>query len=269
MEGFGASLLEEAAEVAVGDDTDQLASLLDGGHTEAFGGHLVNDLRHGGRGSDRGQGFALMHELADAGETPAELATGVEVGKIVRLEAERAADLDGEGIAEREHGGGGGGGCQLHIAGLAGDADVERNDAGLGEGGGVASAEADKRDADAFEGGDELEQLVGFAGVRESEDDVAAGEDADVAVEGFGGVQKVRGGAGRDHRGGDFARDEAAFADAAEDHAVVGLGGVDDERAGGVESGVHGAAGGKAESEGLERGGFNLDQVGGGSGGSV
>ena len=122
VEGVGADALEQTAEVAVGDDTGEGVAgglggfwgwLEDGGHAEALAGHLVDDLGHGGVGGDAGKSVAGVHEVADAGEALAERAAGVDVGEVLGLEAGLAAELEGEGVAEGEHGGGAGGGGEI------------------------------------------------------------------------------------------------------------------------------------------------------------
>ena len=188
----------------------------------------------------------------------------MEVGEVFRLEAEGAADFDGQHIAEREHDGGGSCGRQLHCAGLAGHADVECEDAGLGERGRRTAAEADECRTDAFGGGEKLEDFFGFAAVREREQDVSAGEDADVAVQRFSGVQELRGDSDRNHRGDDLAGDQAALAHTGENDAVVALRGVDHDGAGLGEGVVQRAV--ESLGKGFERGGFDADEVGGGFG---
>jgi hypothetical protein len=160
VEGVGAGVFEETAEVAVGEDAEeagvwlhgQMGGRLDGGEAEAFGGHLVDDLGHGCVGRHDRNGVSGVHELLDdcvaAGEAAAELAAGVQLGEVLGLEVEAAADVDGEGVAEGEHGGGGGGGSELVVAGFAGYRDVERVRAGGGECRGGAAGEANEGDAE-------------------------------------------------------------------------------------------------------------------------
>ena len=216
-------------------------------------------------GATWGTASPVCMSCATAGEAAAELTAGMKLGEVAGFEAECFADVDGERVAEGEHGGGGGGGSELVWAGFAGDADVERDVGWLGERGGEAAAEADERGAEARDDGEEAKELFGFAAVGEGEEDVAAGEDAEVAVEGFGGVEELGGGAGGDEGGGDFAGDEAAFADSGEDDAVVGLGGGDDA---GVQARSKASAWGRrrdrARGEGFEGGGFDADELGGG-----
>ena len=119
VEGVGAVALEEAAEIAVGQNAEKFGAGGDGGHAEALGGHLVDDLRHLGGGRDLRERVAGLHELTDGGEAAAEVAAGVQLGEVVRLEVEAAADVEGEGVAEGEHGRGGGCGGELVGAGFA------------------------------------------------------------------------------------------------------------------------------------------------------
>ena len=90
------------------------------------------------------QGVAGVHQVADAGESSAEAASGVKVGEVLGLPAAATADLEGERVAEREHDRGGGGGREVERAGFGGDAGVEEDVAGLSESGGGAAAEGDE-----------------------------------------------------------------------------------------------------------------------------
>jgi hypothetical protein len=76
-----------------------------------------------------------MHELGDAGEAFAELASGMKVGEVLGAEATTFAESDGESIAESEHGGGGGGGRESEGTGFLVNGAVKGYVGGLGEGG--------------------------------------------------------------------------------------------------------------------------------------
>ncbi len=114
--------------------------------------------------------------------------------------------------------------------------------------------------SDAGEDGEQTEDLFGLAGVGEGEDEVAGGDHAEVAVEGFGGVEEEGGGAGGAEGGGDLAGDDAGLADAGEGDAAAGL-----ERGAEVEGAVECGAGGAVEAVGevVQGGGFDADVVGG------
>lgn len=54
VESFRTGALEKPAEVSVGDDAEELAVALHGGHAEASGRHCMNDFGHGRGGSYAG-----------------------------------------------------------------------------------------------------------------------------------------------------------------------------------------------------------------------
>ena len=124
-----------------------------------------------------------------------------------------------------------------------------------------AAAEGDERVGEALERGKEVEELFGFAAVGEGEDGVAGGDHAEVAVDGFGGVEEVGGSAGGAEGGGDLAGDDADFADAGEDDAAAVADAVEEEIDGRGEGGEHGGV--EAEGEVEEGGGLDADEVGG------
>jgi len=259
--------LEQAAEVAVGDDAEQAAVLLDGGEAELFAAHLVDDVGHGGFRRDDGDGVASVHEVANEGEAFAEFAARVEVCEVLGSEALAEADGDGERVAEGEHGGGGGGGGQVHAAGFAFNGAVEGDIGGLGEGAGGVAAEADEGVALALEGGEEAEDFFGFAAGGKRDDDIAGHEDAEVAVDRFGRVEEEGWGAGGAEGGGDFLRDDAGFAHAGDDDAAFFIAAADDELDGLGEWGGHGAV--EALGECLKRGSLSADECGWGGLGRV
>ena len=71
----------------------------------------------------------------------------------------------------------------------------------------------------------------------------------------------MSGSAGGNQSRGDFAGDEAGFADASEDDSLVGAGGFGEEAGGGVEDGLRGAL--KAGGELLKGVGFDTDEFSG------
>ena len=117
----------------------------------------------------------------------------------------------------------------------------------------------------AGERGEEAEELVGFAGVGEGQEDVAGEDGAEVAVESFNRVKEGGGGAGGVERGGDFACDDAGFADAGEDDVVAAGGACGEEGEGLLEGGLHGGV--EALGEFVEGAGFEADILGGAGGG--
>ena len=134
-----------------------------------------------------------MHEVADAGEAAAEGSAGVQVSKVLGLEAGAAGELKGEGIAEGKHDGGGGCGGKIESTGFAIDGTIDRDGGGESEGGGAAPGEGEQRNAKAGEGGEEANELFGFAGIGEGEDGVRGGERAKVTVESLSGMEEYGG----------------------------------------------------------------------------
>ncbi len=144
------------------------------------------------------------------------------LGEFFLRETAGVEERHGEGIAESEHGGGAGGGGEIEGAGFLGNFDVEDEITVAGEGGFGRGGEADDRDRKPFEGGEEIEEFLRFAGVAEREDDVPVIENAEVAVEGIDAVEDDGGGAGAGEGGGYFLADVAGLADADDDDFALG-----------------------------------------------
>ena len=237
----GAVTLQQPAQVAVADDAEQASALFYGGHAEFFAGHFVNHVFHRRGGLDAGDGVAGVHQLIDARETLAELAAGVQGGEIFGAESFFERDGDGECIAERKHGCSGGGGREAEPTCFCGNAAIERDVAGASEGGLGVAAKADERVADALDVGEQAKNFFSLAAGRERDDDVAPGQHAKIAVDGFGGMQKERGAAGGAEGGGDFLGDDAAFAHSGNDDAAAAFSALQNAGDGAVEIGGHGA----------------------------
>ena len=133
MERVGATALKEPAQIAVGENAEQFARGLNRGQAEALCRHLVNDLRHRCVGRHDWQIVAGVHQLLHGCQAAAELSSWMEFGKVPRLEVEAATDVDGQSVTERKHCGRRRCGCELVVAGLAVNADVEYMRAGFGQ----------------------------------------------------------------------------------------------------------------------------------------
>ena len=83
-------------------------------------------------------------------------------------------------------------------------------------------------------------------------------------MEGFAGMEEVGGGPGGAERGGDFAGDEAGFADAEEDDAVLVGCCFKNKLDGEGEGRLHGAI--EADGEREQGAGFDADEFGGARG---
>ena len=119
----------------------------------------------------------------------------------------------------------------------------------------MLSGERDERHFQALEGFEQADDFFGFAAVGDSEHGVAAGEHAEVAVDGFGGMQEEGRRAGAGESGGDFAGDEAGFAHAGDDDAAFAG---EEEIDGFLEGGV------EASEDVLDGLGFDLEDAAGG-----
>ncbi len=190
----------------------------------------------------------------------AQLAAGVERGKVLGAEAFAERDGDGQSVAEGEHGGGGGGRREAEAAGFGGNRAVEGDGAGCGEGRLHVADEGDEGVAHALQSGQEAQDLLGFAAGGEGDDHVAFGDHAEVAMDGFGRMKEERRAAGGTEGGGDLLGDDAAFTHAGDDDAAARLSALDDAVDGALEVGGHGPV--EALGEGQQRFGFDPNELG-------
>lgn len=258
-----------AAEVAVGEDTGEFAGFgMDDGDAAALGlGHREDGLLGGGFFGDDGEAFAAAHDVFHAEkEDAAEVAGGVELGEVVAGESAFIEKHHGEGVAEREGGGGAGGRGEQERAGLARHAVDELQLGVFGEIGGRVAGEGDGLESEAAEAGDEAEDFLGLTAVAQEEHKVALVAEAEVAVEGLGGVEEAGGDTGAIKRADELVGDVGGFADAGEDEFAAGLaGGVDGE--GDLDKRLIQAAGGGGEGflfgfdrgPGAREGGFGVE----------
>ena len=100
------------------------------------------------------------------------------------------------------------------------------------------ASHADQRDLQALDGGEERENFLGLAAGGKREDDIAANDHSQIAVEGLDRMQVKGGGSGGTQGGGDFAGDETALAHAGDDDAS---GTAEHEVNGALEGWGHGA----------------------------
>jgi hypothetical protein len=107
------------------DHPAQAAVFLHRRDAELLRRHFEDHIGHGREWRDGGNLLTGVHQLAHLGQLLAELAAGMQLGKVFRAEALAQADGDGQRIAQSEHGGGGGGGREIQPAGLALDRAIE------------------------------------------------------------------------------------------------------------------------------------------------
>jgi len=128
--------------------------------------------------------------MFDAEEFFAEAAGGMERGEIFVLETAAVEEGNGEGIADGHGYRGAGGGSEIEGAGFFFYADVEDDFTGFCEGGFGISGERDNGNFKALERFEEIQDFLGFAAIGDGEESVATREHAEIAVEGFGGMQE-------------------------------------------------------------------------------
>jgi FAD/FMN-containing dehydrogenase len=80
-----AAHFKQTPQIAVADHSGQPSRLQHGGYAQLFARHLIDHIRHAGMGRDGGEVVAGMHQRFDPRQFLAELASGMEVGKILDL----------------------------------------------------------------------------------------------------------------------------------------------------------------------------------------
>lgn len=191
---------EDAGEgvVWVDDDSGSGAGFEHGGDSGLDGG---------GEG-DFGEGGAGAHDVADAGEEEfSQTAAGVEFGEVFGLKAAFLEQDHGEGITEAEHIGGAGGGGELEGAGFLFDVGVEDDVAVFGKGGAWHSGDGDDESGSFFDVGEKADHFGGLARIAEGDDEVAGGEESEVAMEGILAAEVDGGGTGAVEGGDEFLAD--------------------------------------------------------------
>ena len=188
-------------------------------------GHFFQHLEHGGLGGRHGELRGFAHDLVHAREQDAaETSAGVETREVVLLEAARLKQDHGQRVAEGEHGRRAGGRGEIERAGLLADRNIKDHIGGLAQRGIAAAGHGDQFHIEAGQRRKDVEEFGRLTAVAEGEDDVAVGDQPEVAVEGVEGIEDNGGGTRAGQGGGNFVADMAGFAHAANDDftAVVG-----------------------------------------------
>jgi hypothetical protein len=184
------------------------------------------------------------------GQQPAaERSARVRAREILRGEAAGVEQRQRERVAQREGRRRARGGREVVRAGLDVDRGVQVSVGGLRERRALVAGEREELRALPLEVRDQLDELVGLAGVRQHHHDVAGGDHAEVAVLRFGRMDEERRRAGRRQRGGELGRDVAGLADARHHHAAPAL---QDQRDR-VDEGLPEAPGQRDDRVGLDR----------------
>jgi hypothetical protein len=144
------------------------------------------------------QGIATVHELFDPHQLLAQLAAGMQIGKVFRLETLLDQHCHGQRVAHGQGRGRAGSRHQVHGTGFFRDPAVERDVGGLGQRRLDVARDGDQARANSLQGFEDSGQFLGLAAVRHGDDDIVRLNDAKVAVHGLGWVKKEsrRAGAG-------------------------------------------------------------------------
>src|SRR5207237_6215254 len=134
-------------------------------------------------------------------------------------ESARVEQRERKRIAEGERGGRGSGGRETEWTRFGVDGGVEMNVGALRERTLLIAGERDDRSPLALQMRKQQYQLVGFARVRQHDDDVVGRDHPQIAVPGFGGMHEERRRPRRSERCRELARDMPRFSDARYDDA--------------------------------------------------
>lgn len=166
----------------------------------------------------------LLHNISHLeDEAFADPAGGVIAGVLLLGQIPGLHERDRDGVAENHLNGGGGDRSQIEGAELPLEGQVHVHVANGGEGIAVDGGDRDQISPLGLGAGDEPEELVGVAGLAKEDEDIARGENANVAVEGVDGGEEGGGDGEGDESLGDLAGDEAGLADAGEEDGAAGV----------------------------------------------
>ena len=206
---------------AVGDDAEQVAvGFGDGGEAEPFAAHFVDHVGHFRRRPARAERPRPRASAPQRGAAFCRAAAGMQRREIVFFESAPLEQRDGQRVAHGHGGGGGSGGREIQRAGFFFHGDVEDDVAGRasverGLAVSVISGTPSRFTASSNSTNSSVSPLEEMASSTSS-----AGKHAQVAVQRFGGVQKKRRRAGAGKGGGDFAADQAGFAQSGDHDAA-------------------------------------------------
>lgn len=212
------------AKIAIGDDADERACVIDNPKTAKTPvGHQNQGLIHGLVHGRKRQAFRSMHHFANLAQHGAKLAAGMEYLEIPRGKAALLQQGDGKRVAQRELQRGRGGRGKSIGAGLLRIGEQQQVRGGLRQRTGFAGRYGDDRNIKAQGIIDQRVKLGGFSGFGERKDDIVHGDHAQIAMACLGGMDELgwraRGGQG----GSDFTGYMAAFAHAGDNNPAFHL----------------------------------------------
>src|SRR5690242_4274457 len=137
------------------------------------------------------------------------------------IETTRVEKSDRERVTERERSGRARSRGEVEGAGFLGNPRVQMHVRFLGERGVGVAGQGDELGTLTLDQGNDREQLVRLARIREREHHVLSRDHPQIAVAGFCSVEEKSRCSGAGHRGGDLAGDVSRLADAAYDDAAA------------------------------------------------
>ena len=156
------------------------------------------------------------HEVFDLAQLPAQAAGRMEAGEVLAAEIAHAAGDQRQGVAHSQHGRGAGAGGQSQGDRLlcSGPSSIVTTAAARPSVLVARPVMAIIGTPNSASDGSSRIDFFGFAALRKNQHHVVAADAAQVAVHGFGRMQKVAARAGRGERGGDLLGDQAGLAHA-------------------------------------------------------
>ena len=193
----------------------------DAGHAETLAVHLVDDVRHRRVATDASgrRRPACISDSTRMSFRPRR-PPGCRSAKWSASKAFALRQRHRQGVAQRQRRGGAGRRRQVHRTRLFRDVAAQRHVGRLAQRRLRVPGHRDQPRADPTNRLEQPDELVRLAAVGQREHHVVGLDDAEVAVNGLGGVQEDRRRAGARQRGRDLVRDDAGLAHAGQDDAA-------------------------------------------------
>ena len=216
--------IDDAAQITIGEHAQYALLRIDhSSKAQALAGHFDKTRCQRGIWPHAGQFIAAAHDIGNMQQQlAAEAATRMRTGKIFGSEAACFEQGDSQCITHGQRGSGAGGRGQIVRTGFFGNADIEIDVGRLRQRGGAAASDGDDRQAQSLEVRQQHHHFGCFAGVGNGDDHVAARHHAQIAVRGFGRMEKERGCARAGQRGGDLAPYMTRLSQTGDDHTTGG-----------------------------------------------
>ena len=181
--------LYRASEIAVGDDTHALLSVIDHGHAEVFLRHLADEFAEGCRYLHAGN--ALLHSvLHPCEQASSERSARVIDGEVLRLEMSFLHEADGQRVSHERRRGSRCGRCQPERACLFVHMDRKGQVRLLRQRGFYVSRHGDNATTDITERSNHIEYLVGAAAIAHQHHHIFSAHHAQIAVHCLDSVHK-------------------------------------------------------------------------------